>query len=56
MLQGLGEAEAQDILSEQGRIEVDCDFCGAQYHFDAVDAARLFKPAGEQPPSSPAIQ
>lgn len=56
MLQGLGEEEARDIINEQGRIEVDCDFCSAQYHFDAVDAGQLFTPAGEQPPSSPSIQ
>jgi molecular chaperone Hsp33 len=56
MIQGLGEAEATDILAEQGHIEVDCDFCGAQYRFDAVDAMQLFKQAGDQPPSSPAIQ
>jgi molecular chaperone Hsp33 len=56
MILGLGETEARDIMAEQGAIEVDCDFCGAKYRFDAVDATQLFKPAGEQPPSSPAIQ
>lgn len=56
MIQGLGEAEARDIIAEQGAIEVDCEFCGAQYRFDAIDATQLFKPAGESPPSSPSIQ
>jgi molecular chaperone Hsp33 len=56
MIQGLGEAEARDIIAEQGAIDVDCEFCGAQYRFDAIDATQLFKPAGESPPSSPSIQ
>ena len=30
------------ILAEQGQVEVGCDFCGAQYRFDPVDAAQLF--------------
>ncbi len=43
MLQNLGVGEAQEILAEQGRIEIGCDFCGAQYHFDAVDVGALFQ-------------
>jgi molecular chaperone Hsp33 len=42
MIVGLGQEEAEDILSERGNIEVGCEFCGVQYHFDAVDAAQLF--------------
>jgi len=56
MIQGLGVGEAHDILAEQGSIAVDCEFCGAQYRFDAVDVAQIFKAPGEQPPSSPAVQ
>lgn len=56
MIQGLGADEANDILAEQGSIAVDCEFCGAQYRFDAVDAAQIFKPPGEQPPSSSVVQ
>jgi molecular chaperone Hsp33 len=56
MIQGLGEGEARDILAEQGAIKVDCEFCGAQYGFDAVDIAQVFKAPGEQPPSSSAMQ
>jgi len=56
MILGLGQAEVQDILAEQGAIEVGCEFCGAQYRFDGIDAARLFTTAGEQPPSSSSIQ
>lgn len=42
VLQGLGEAEVQDILAEQGRVKVNCDFCGEEYLYDHVDAAALF--------------
>ena len=38
MLRGLGAQEASEIIAERGEIEVGCDFCGAQYRFDAVDA------------------
>jgi molecular chaperone Hsp33 len=42
MLQSLGKQEVDSILDEQGRIEINCEFCGRQYLFDAVDAAQLF--------------
>ncbi|HEX3915027.1 MAG TPA: Hsp33 family molecular chaperone HslO [Steroidobacteraceae bacterium] len=45
MLQGLGEAETRSVLTEQGRVEVNCDFCNRAYLFDAVDIAQLFKAA-----------
>jgi len=55
MLSGLGQEEAQDILTEQGRIEIGCEFCGVQYHFDAVDVGELFTPGRDQPPASAAV-
>jgi molecular chaperone Hsp33 len=55
MLRTLGQVEVNDILAEQGRVEVSCDFCGAPYAFDAVDCAGLFasgKPMeGKDPPT-----
>lgn len=42
MLQMLGQEEVESILSEQEKIEINCDFCNKQYLFDAVDAATLF--------------
>ena len=42
MIRSLGVQEAESILAEQGQIEVGCEFCGAQYRFDPVDAAALF--------------
>jgi molecular chaperone Hsp33 len=56
MIRSLGQAEAESILAEQGQVEVGCDFCGQQYRFDAVDAARLFAPPGDQPPVTNSVQ
>jgi molecular chaperone Hsp33 len=56
MIQGLGEIEAREILAERGVIMVDCEFCGANYRFDTIDTAQLFTTAGDQPPSTSAIQ
>lgn len=56
MLQGLGQQEVQSIVQERGNVEVGCEYCGQQYRFDAVDAARLFTAPGQQPPVSSAVQ
>jgi molecular chaperone Hsp33 len=56
MLRGLGREEAENIIAEQGEIDVACDFCGQQYKFDAVDAAQLFTSPGDQPPVSGEVQ
>ena len=56
MIRSLGREEAESILSERPDIEVGCDFCGRQYRFDAVDAARLFAAPGDQPPVTSAVQ
>lgn len=50
MLKSLGREEVESIIAEQGQVEVGCDFCGAQYHFDPVDAAQVFLQAAAQPP------
>jgi molecular chaperone Hsp33 len=52
MLRSLGREEIESILAEQGQVEVGCDFCGAQYRFDPVDAAQVFVQPAQQPPSS----
>ena len=49
-LRGLGEAEVRSILHEQGKVHVDCEFCGRGYDFDSVDVAAVF--AAAQPASS----
>jgi molecular chaperone Hsp33 len=38
----LGEKEAQELLEEQGKIDIRCDFCNKEYLFDAIDVAMLF--------------
>jgi molecular chaperone Hsp33 len=50
MLRGLGQREVDSIVAERGAVEVGCEFCGHQYRFDAIDAARLFIPQADQPP------
>lgn len=52
MILGLGQAEADDILTERGEIEVTCEFCAAQYRFDPVDAAQVFTEASQRAPGS----
>lgn len=55
MLKSLGHEEVESILAEQGQVEVGCDFCGAQYRFDPVDAAQVFLQVARQPPGSPGV-
>jgi molecular chaperone Hsp33 len=38
----IGREEAESILSEQGKIEMNCDYCNTNYHFNADDIAALF--------------
>jgi molecular chaperone Hsp33 len=42
MLLSLGRAEVDDIIREQGYVQVTCDFCNKSQMFDAVDAGHLF--------------
>ncbi|GMQ97239.1 MAG: Hsp33 family molecular chaperone HslO [Gammaproteobacteria bacterium] len=41
-LRMLGEQEVSSILSEEGRVEVRCEFCNQPYMFDAVDVSGVF--------------
>lgn len=43
VVKSLGKAEAQDILNEQGQIEVCCHFCGKKYVYLQQDVDKLFK-------------
>lgn len=53
MLQTLGKDEVEGILAERGEVEIDCEFCGRQYRFDAVEAAQLFTASrGVEPPAT----
>lgn len=42
LIKGLGKAEAEQILQEQGQIEVCCHFCGKKYTYDKVACDKLF--------------
>ncbi len=56
MLSGLGAAEIESIIAERGMVDVACEFCGAQYGFDPVDAAQLFTSQSRQPPPTATLQ
>ncbi|KGM07456.1 Heat shock protein 33 [Methylophaga thiooxydans] len=38
----LGQEEAEEIIDSEGSIEVACEFCNENYHFDRVDVTELF--------------
>lgn len=40
-LAALGRSELESVLQERETIEVDCQFCGAQYYFDRIDVENL---------------
>ena len=42
MLRLLGLDEVHSIIEEQGKIDVDCEFCNRHYSFDVVDVEQLF--------------
>jgi molecular chaperone Hsp33 len=42
MLLSLGREEVEDIVREQGHVQVTCDFCNRAQLFDAVDVGQLF--------------
>ncbi len=41
-LLGLGYKEVQEILTEQGAVGVDCNFCNLHYEFDPIDVETIF--------------
>jgi molecular chaperone Hsp33 len=42
MLKMLGEKEVTEAVTGLGNLDINCDFCGKPYYFDAVDCAQLF--------------
>ena len=51
ILRSLGRGELEQLLVEQKRVEVRCEFCNRGYRFDAVDVASLFaETAGARAP------
>lgn len=55
MLRGLGVAEIESVIAERGKVEVACEFCGAQYDFDPVDAAQILTQPVHQLPPAPTL-
>ena len=44
MLVMLGKDEVTEAVTSLGKLDINCDFCGKPYSFDAVDCAELFLP------------
>lgn len=42
MIRNLGEVEALQIVKDEGKLEVTCDFCGRTESFSAEDIVKLF--------------
>ncbi len=53
MLKMLGKEEVEQALREQGALEINCDFCGQSYRFDAVDSGALFTEPNTSTPEKP---
>lgn len=51
MLLGLGREEVEQILAEQGRVEVECGFCGRVAVYREGDVQQLFEAAEATPDS-----
>ncbi|HEX6259697.1 MAG TPA: Hsp33 family molecular chaperone HslO [Woeseiaceae bacterium] len=42
VLKLLGEQDTRDLLAEQGRIDVTCEYCGRTRTFDSIDVSQIF--------------
>ena len=49
VLKLLGEQETAEVLAEQGKVEVTCEYCGRIRTFDSIDVERLFAGSGMRP-------
>ncbi|HSC80443.1 MAG TPA: Hsp33 family molecular chaperone HslO [Chitinolyticbacter sp.] len=49
MLKMVGHDEIAGVLEEKGQVDITCEFCGKDYHFDTVDVAQLFAGHGTDP-------
>ncbi|CAN5169798.1 Hsp33 family molecular chaperone HslO [soil metagenome] len=56
MLKSLGREEIDGILVERSEVEIGCEFCGLQYHFDPVDVGELFSDGLAQAGGSGTVQ
>jgi molecular chaperone Hsp33 len=46
-LTSIGESEARAIIEEDGKIEMNCEFCNSNYQFFSADIDNLFNSKGE---------
>jgi molecular chaperone Hsp33 len=53
-LMTLPDAEVLEMLEEDGKIEMHCDYCGSDYAFDAMDLA-TYKASGNLPDADSAV-
>ena len=49
----MGRAEIDEILAQEGRIDITCEFCGETYRYDSVAAMALFQPLVLVKPGNP---
>jgi len=42
VLRALGRDDLDSLIEERGRVSVNCEFCNAEFGYDAVDVAQLF--------------
>ncbi|MBW0279281.1 Hsp33 family molecular chaperone HslO [Shewanella xiamenensis] len=38
----IDQAEVEAILAEDGKVDMDCEYCNAKYVFDAIDVAAIY--------------
>ena len=43
LIAGIGYEEAIDILKQEGRIEITCEFCNSKNTFDSIDVEAIFR-------------
>lgn len=43
LIEGLGRKEAEEILADEGQIEVTCEFCNSKEVFDSIDVDTIFR-------------
>jgi molecular chaperone Hsp33 len=46
----LGAAEVNDILAEQGKVELTCEFCNRSFCYDETEIARILAGGVSEPP------
>jgi molecular chaperone Hsp33 len=49
LLLSLGREEVDEILADQGRVAITCEFCGREYVFETPEVAQLFAAALADP-------